>query len=125
MCSPAHWSAGRPTPAQVHTPHPPEERLGLLGFHRLVQAVAPAAARHRAPRELVDDDDLATLAASTARDIGWRIRTRGMGHWALDDRCRACWGLRHGSRCTVHGAWRMPHGAWCTAHGAQRMAHGG
>ena len=29
----------------------------FLGFHGLVQAVAPAAARHQASGELVDDDD--------------------------------------------------------------------
>ena len=33
----------------------------LLGFDRLVQALAPAAAGHLAPGELVDDDDLAFL----------------------------------------------------------------
>ena len=33
----------------------------LLGFHRLVQAVAPAAAFHEPAGELVDDDDLAVL----------------------------------------------------------------
>ena len=33
----------------------------LLGLDRLVQAVAPAAARHQAAGELVDDDDLAVL----------------------------------------------------------------
>ncbi len=31
----------------------------LLGFHRLVQAVAPAPAGHQAPGEFVDDDDFA------------------------------------------------------------------
>ena len=30
----------------------------FLGLHRLVQAVAPAAARHQPAGELVDDDDL-------------------------------------------------------------------
>ena len=33
----------------------------FLRLDRLVQAVGPAAARHRAPGELVDDDDLAVL----------------------------------------------------------------
>ena len=33
----------------------------FLGFDRLVQTVAPAAARHQAAGELVDDDDLAVL----------------------------------------------------------------
>ena len=33
----------------------------FLGFDGLVQAVAPAAARHQAAGELVDDDDLAVL----------------------------------------------------------------
>ena len=33
----------------------------LLGFDRLVQAVAPAASRHQPAGELVDDDDLAVL----------------------------------------------------------------
>ena len=33
----------------------------LLGFDGLVQAVAPAAARHQPAGELVDDDDLAVL----------------------------------------------------------------
>ena len=33
----------------------------LLGFDRLVQAVAPAPPRHQAAGELVDDDDLAVL----------------------------------------------------------------
>ena len=33
----------------------------LLGLDRLVQAVAPAPARHQAPRELVHDHDLAVL----------------------------------------------------------------
>ena len=37
------------------------DRDALLGFDRLVQAVAPAPARHQPPGELVDDDDLAGL----------------------------------------------------------------
>ena len=33
----------------------------FLGFHRLVQAIGPAPARHQAASELVDDDDLVVL----------------------------------------------------------------
>ena len=33
----------------------------LFGFNRLMQTVAPAAARHEPPGEFVDDDDLASL----------------------------------------------------------------
>ena len=37
------------------------DRDAFLGLDRLVQAVAPVAARHQAAGELVDDDDLAVL----------------------------------------------------------------
>ncbi len=37
------------------------DRHGLLGFHCLVQTVTPAATGHLSARELVDDDNLATL----------------------------------------------------------------
>ena len=33
----------------------------FLGFNRLVQTVAPAASRHEASGEFIDDDDLAVL----------------------------------------------------------------
>ena len=35
----------------------------FLGFHGLVQAVAPAAAGHEAAREFIDDDDFRVVFA--------------------------------------------------------------
>ena len=39
------------------------DRHAFLGFHRLVQAIGPAAAAHQAAGEFVDDDDLGPLLA--------------------------------------------------------------
>jgi hypothetical protein len=39
----------------------------FLGLHRLVQAVAPAAAGHQTPRELVNDDDFAVFDDTSRR----------------------------------------------------------
>src|SRR5439155_19018780 len=49
----------------------------LLRFHRLVDAVAPAAARHEATGELVDDDDLAVLDDVLAVDALEHLRVEG------------------------------------------------
>ena len=46
----------------------------LLGLDRLVQALAPAPARHLPARELVDDDDLAVLDDVIAVALVQRVR---------------------------------------------------
>ena len=46
----------------------------LLGLDRLVQAVAPAPARHQAAGELVDDDDLAVLDHVLDVEVEQRVR---------------------------------------------------
>ena len=46
----------------------------FLGFDRLVQAVAPAAAGHQASGELVDDDDLAVLHHVVHVELEQRVR---------------------------------------------------
>ena len=48
----------------------------LLGLDRLVQTVAPAAARHQPAGELVDDDDLAVLDHVVDVELKQRVRAQ-------------------------------------------------
>lgn len=48
----------------------------LLGLDRLMQAIGPAAARHEAPREFVDDDDLAVLHHVVLIAVKQRMRAQ-------------------------------------------------
>ena len=52
----------------------------FLGLDRLVQAVAPAAARHQAAGELVDDDDLAVLDHVVDVALVERVRAQALLH---------------------------------------------
>ena len=67
----------------------------FLGFDGLVQAVAPAAARHQAAGELVDDDDLAVLDHVVARRA---CRGRARAAPAARGGAAACWPGRRGRR---------------------------
>ena len=50
----------------------------LLGLDRLVQALAPAPARHLPAGELVDDDDLVVLDDVVAVALVQRVRPQGL-----------------------------------------------
>ena len=52
----------------------------LLGLDRLVQAVRPAAARHHAAGELVDDEDLAVLDQVVDVALVERVRAQRLVH---------------------------------------------
>ena len=56
----------------------------LLGLDRLVQAVAPAASRHQAAGELVDDDDLAVLHHVVDVELEERVRAQRLVDVVLD-----------------------------------------
>ena len=77
----------------------------LLGLDRLVQAVAPAAARHQAAGELVDDDDPAVLDHVVDVELEQRVRAQRPG---ARGGAAACWPGRRGrsspgtSRCDEH-----------------------
>ena len=58
----------------------------LLGLDGLVQPVAPAAARHQAARELVDDDDLAVLDHVVDVELEDRVRTKRLFDMVFDVR---------------------------------------
>ena len=56
----------------------------LLGLDRLVQAVAPAAARHQAAGELVDDDDLAVFDHVVHVEVEQRVSAQRLVDVVLD-----------------------------------------
>ena len=58
----------------------------FLGFDRLVQPVAPAAARHQASGELVDDDDLAVLHHVVDVEMEQAVRAQRLIDVVLDVR---------------------------------------
>ena len=58
----------------------------FLGLDRLVQAIAPAASRHQAARELVDDDDLAVLDHVVDVELEDRVRAQRLLDMVLDVR---------------------------------------
>ena len=58
-----------------------DARVVLLGLDRLVQAVAPAAARHQAAGELVDDHDRAVLDHVVDVEVEQRVRASAWLTW--------------------------------------------